>query len=298
MSGMKRALPYLAVFVIAVTASVGALGFSDWPAGYALRYGLWQLSGQGKEREYSSDDARLHYVEAGSGPPLLLLHGGGGNRDSFFAQLPFLARHFHVYALDSRGHGRSEHGNGSLSYERYADDVYALLEQRHIARADLIGWSDGGNTGLVLAVAHPESICRMVVIGANFHPSGLIENPQSPPEPPHEWSSELAQDLYDLLLGRDEAKSPSDDELEELWATGPDLTPTALHHISAPVLVVGGEYDLVDRSHLIATQQAIPGARLEIFQGVGHSLIQDVPAKVNKALRKFLLDHDGRPRPC
>lgn len=296
---MKRAMQYLAVLVMAGVGGVVGIGLTDWPAGYALRYGLWWLSGHGQEHEYVSDDGtHLHYAEAGSGPPLLLLHGGGSNRDAFFAQLPFLARHFHVYALDSRGHGRSEHGNGSLSYKRYAEDVYALLRQHHISRATLIGWSDGGNTGLVLAVAHPESICRMVVIGANYNPSGLIRHPHAPPPLPHEWTTELVRNLYHLLLHTDDVRSPSSDELKELWATGPDLTPAELHQIKAQVLVVGGEYDLIDQDHLMATQQAIPGASLKIFPGVGHSLMQDLPAKMNQTLRKFLLDQDGSPQSC
>jgi pimeloyl-ACP methyl ester carboxylesterase len=296
---MKRAVRYTAVLVIAGIGGIVALGMSDWPAGYALRYGLWWLSGHGQEREYVSDDGiHLHYAEAGDGPPLLLLHGGGSNRDAFFAQLPFLAHHFHVYALDSRGHGRSEHGDGLLSYQRYAEDVYALLKQRHIRRTALIGWSDGGNTGLVLAITHPESICRMVVIGANYNPSGIMRHPHVPPPLPHEWSSQLVQNLYDLFPNPEDANSPSSDELEQLWATGPNLTPAELHQIKAQVLVVGGQYDLIDQNHLSATQQAIPGARLKIFPDVGHSLMQDVPAKMNRTLRKFLLDQDGTPQSC
>ena len=64
------------------------------------------------------------------------------------------------------------------------------------------------------------------------------------------------------------------------------------------MLVVGGEYDLIDQDHLMATQQAIPGASLKIFPGVGHSLMQDLPAKMNQTLRKFLLDQDGSPQSC
>jgi pimeloyl-ACP methyl ester carboxylesterase len=86
--------------------------------------------------------------------------------------------------------------------------------------------------------------------------------------------------------------------LEELWASGPDLSPAELHHIKAQVLVVGGEYDLIARDHLIATQQAIPGARLKIIPDVGHGLMQEAPARMNETLRKFLLDQDGRPPPC
>lgn len=289
----------LAVLLALVAIGVAALGFTDWPAGYALRYGWWWLSGNGRERDYAAEDGtQLHYFEAGSGPPLLLLHGGGGNRDSFFAQLPFLARHFHVYALDSRGHGRSEHGDGALSYERYAQDVYDLLRQLDIAHTTLVGWSDGGNTGLVLAVAHPESVCRMVVVGANYRPSGLMENPDTPPPAPHEWSTDLVWSLYDLLLAPAESNSPSDDELEELWASGPNLTVAKLHQIKAQVLVVGGEYDLIARDHLVAIQKAIPGARLKIFPDVGHSLMQDIPAEMNHTLRRFLLEQNGTPKPC
>jgi pimeloyl-ACP methyl ester carboxylesterase len=136
----------------------------------------------------------------------------------------------------------------------------------------------------------------MVVIGANYNPSGLIRNPHAPPPPPHEWTSELVRNLYDLLPGPEDVNSPSSDELEELWATGPNLTPAELHQIK--VLVVGGEYDLIDKVHLMATQQAIPGAMLKIFPHVGHNLMQDVPAKMNQTLRKFLLDQDGRPQSC
>jgi len=138
----------------------------------------------------------------------------------------------------------------------------------------------------------------MVVIGANYNPSGLIRHPHAPPSLPHEWSSELVRDLYSLLPDPEDANSPGSDELKELWATGPDLTPAELHKIKAQVLVVGGEYDLIDQKHLIATQQAIPGARLRIFPGVGHGLMQDIPARMNQTLRKFLLDQDGRPQSC
>ncbi len=81
-------------------------------------------------------------------------------------------------------------------------------------------------------------------------------------------------------------------------ATGPNLTPAGLHQIKAQVLVVGGEYDVIDKVHLMATQQAIPGARLKVFPHVGHNLMQDVPVKMNQTLRKFLFDKDNRPQSC
>ena len=287
-----------AMVVLIGAGGMGALALSDWPAGFAVRYGLWRFSGQADEKSYTSDDARQSYFEAGHGPPLVLLHGGGGNRDAFFAQLPFLARHFHVFALDTRGHGRSAHGEGPLSYDRYADDVLRLLDQRRIDRVVLVGWSDGGNTGLMLALAHPERICRMVVISANFNPEGLVEQPEEPPPRSHAWASDLVEWLQGLVPRHGSENYPTEEELHDLWASGPDLSATDLQRISAPVLVVGGEYDVIDRNHLIATQSAIAGARLRIIPGVGHGVPQDAPVALNRALKRFLLHEDGSPKDC
>jgi pimeloyl-ACP methyl ester carboxylesterase len=75
-----------------------------------------------------------------------------------------------------RGYGRSTLGKSIFNYSLLAKDVLCVLDHLQIARADVIGWSDGGIVGLRLAVDHPERIHRLIAISANYHPDGLVDN--------------------------------------------------------------------------------------------------------------------------
>ena len=70
-------------------------------------------------------DIQLHYVEKGSGPPLLLLHGNGENSDYFCRQIDYFQEAFHVYAPDTRGHGKSPRGTAPFTLEQFALDLKA-----------------------------------------------------------------------------------------------------------------------------------------------------------------------------
>jgi len=70
----------------------------------------------------------IHYEDYGSGYPLLLLHGGTANSESWTAHIPLLAQHFSVFVLDTRGHGKTDNPTGVLSYSVLADDVTAFIQ--------------------------------------------------------------------------------------------------------------------------------------------------------------------------
>ncbi|KAF1005880.1 MAG: Haloacetate dehalogenase H-1 [Pseudomonas fluorescens] len=128
---------------------------------------------------------QLAYSIAGEGTPLVVLHGGPANSDYLANQVQLLARHYKVISVDTRGHGRSSQGEQPLGYDLFANDVAALMSKLGVARADFLGWSDGGITALDLAMRYPDKVGRVVVFGANVDTTGAFpdsdKNLWSPP---------------------------------------------------------------------------------------------------------------------
>src|SRR5579863_851463 len=119
---------------------------------------------------------RLYYETYGQGEPLLMLHINGGSINVFSNQIPFFAKNYRVIAVDSRAHGKSVDAGDSLTFEQMADDFNALLDSLHLQHCDVIGWSDGGISGLLLAIRHPDKVKKLVVSGPNLYPdtTGLV----------------------------------------------------------------------------------------------------------------------------
>ena len=120
------------------------------------------------------DTVTLAYIEKGEGEPLILLHGNGENSEYFEYQIEFFSRYYRVIAVDSRGHGRSERGSGELTLQRIADDLFEFMNQLSIEKANLLGFSDGGNIALLFALKHQEKIRKLIVNGANLDTKGVL----------------------------------------------------------------------------------------------------------------------------
>ena len=98
------------------------------------------------------------YAETyGQGEPLLIIHGNGGSINNFIYQIPFFSKNYKVIIADSRAQGKSMDLRDSLTYEMMADDYAALLTEMKIDSAYVIGWSDGGINGLLLAMRDRKS---------------------------------------------------------------------------------------------------------------------------------------------
>ena len=121
------------------------------------------LSGKANKAEsVKLGDVYIYSETYGSGPPVLVLHGGLGSIGSMSYQIMALAKCHLVIAADSRGHGRSSDTDASLSYATMSDDMVKLLDHLHIQKVSVVGWSDGGIFGLDLAIRHPERIEKLV----------------------------------------------------------------------------------------------------------------------------------------
>ena len=224
---------------------------------------------------------KLYYEIYGTGAPLVVLHGNGGSIAALRYQIDFFRSHRQVIALDSRGHGRSEMGAGRLTYQQMAADVAALLTQLQAAPADVLGWSDGGIVALLLALHHPAVVRRITISGANLSPEALA------PADLAGMQADLRHAKTMLATGDQSQPWSVVCQYLELMVTQPHLTAADLAKITAPVLVLAGEHDLIPAAHTRSIAAGLPHARLHIFIGAGHGALQEVADVFNAIVDKF-----------
>jgi pimeloyl-ACP methyl ester carboxylesterase len=123
--------------------------------------------------ELAVDDTRIHFVQAGEGPAVILVHGFGGSTFSFRHTIPELARHFRVIAPDLKGFGLSERPpTGDYSLSAQASLVNGLMERLGIERATVLGHSMGGQVAMRLAVDFPQKVERLILVDSATY--GLV----------------------------------------------------------------------------------------------------------------------------
>jgi pimeloyl-ACP methyl ester carboxylesterase len=213
-----------------------------------------------------------------NGKPVILVHGGLANANYFGKIIPFLVNDgFHVIAVDSRGHGRSTRSAQAYSYELMESDVVAMLDALHIQKADLVGWSDGGIIGIVMAIRHPDRLNRVFALGANTDPDGLV--PDFDKQGVFADFEKRARDEYRKLSPTPAQYDDFLKQISTMWATQPHIGDAQLKTIRTPIVIADGRYDeAIKQSHDRYMASAIPNARLVILPGVSHfAMLQNPP---------------------
>jgi pimeloyl-ACP methyl ester carboxylesterase len=206
---------------------------------------------------------KLYYEVYGQGEPLLFIHGNGGSIGNFNNNIPFFAEHYKVIAVDSRAHGKSTDPGDSLSFEMMADDFSALLDSLHADSAYVIGWSDGGINGLLLAIRHPDKVKRLAITGANLWPDTTGLTPFA-----WEWQQKISADLRKKVQTPDVKNHL---KIMDLDIYQPNMTLAQLHTIQCPTLVIGGDHDVIPVPHTVLIAQNIRQSYLWIIPNSGHS---------------------------
>ena len=189
----------------------------------------------------------MYYEIYGAGEPLLLIHGNGQSIAAMQYQARYFADDYTVIVADSRGHGKSGLGDGRLTYEQMADDWKALLEHLEIKTARILGWSDGGNIGLLLAIHHPNKVAKLAIMGANLQPDNAAVYPWA-----IEWVARESQNIVDMLAKGDDSQDWQ--RLKQhfgLLREQPNIPLQALGEITAPVLVMAGDRDVIRAEHTL-----------------------------------------------
>lgn len=224
-------------------------------------------------------EIKLSFTEAGSGAPLILLHGNGEDGTYFDPHIPALARHFRVIALDTRGHGKSPRGSAPFTIGQFARDLRDFMDAQGIDKASLLGFSDGGNIALTFALEHPKRVDRLILNGANLDPSGVKRSVQIP--------IVLGYGLT-AVLARFSPEAARRAELLRLMVREPHIRPSELGRITAPTLVIAGTHDMIREKHTRLIARSLPNALLEIIPG-DHFVARTHPEDFRRAVEAFLL---------
>ena len=225
-------------------------------------------------------DIKHYYIEKGQGVPLILLHGNGENCDYFVGQMEVFAQHFHVYALDTRGHGKTLRGEAPFTIRQFADDLRDFMDEYGIEKAHILGFSDGGNIAMLFAMKYPERVNRLILNGANLDPRGIKPSVQIPIELGY-WFAKL------FSKKSEEAKLHA--EMLGLMVNDPNVKPEELSKIQAKTLVIAGTKDMVKDEHTRLIASSIPDAQLVILEG-DHFVANKCPDAFNRAVLTFLRD--------
>jgi len=222
---------------------------------------------------------KMYFEQYGTGSPMLIIHGNGGDISNFRNQIPYFSKKYHVILADSRAQGKSVDTSDSLSYEQMTDDLNALLDTLHVDSCYVIGWSDGGINGLLLAMRHPDKVKKLAVTGANLWPDTTAVDP---------WIYQWAVNYNDSLHRAPKTPENKNElKLFHLLSYEPHISLKALHTIQCPTLVIGGDHDVIRPEHTMLIAQNIPKGLLWILPNSGHSTPVVYADEFNTKVGKF-----------
>lgn len=235
------------------------------------------------------NDIKMYYAifNKNGKDPVILLHGGFVSSDIWGFEVPLLLKTHQVIIVDSRGHGRSTMSDRPFSYDLMSSDVLQLMDFLQIKKASIVGWSDGGITGFLLAIHHPERVNKLFTFGTNYNTSGYK------PEPSDTSTAarfmERAAANYRRLSSTPDNFSGLKKALGKLYSNEPNLTATELRMIKAPTAIAFGEYEqFIKRQHFEEMAKLIPNARLVKLPNVSHGGPLQDPIHFHEAVIKLL----------
>jgi pimeloyl-ACP methyl ester carboxylesterase len=216
---------------------------------------------------------KLYYEIHGKGEPLLLLHGNSHSGTAFFKQVPFLERYYKLIVVDCRGRGRSSGAEGEISYGLMAADTHLLLEQLGETAVHVLGWSDGGIIGLLLAMQYPARVKRLLACGINIQTGDHI----TPPIVTAVMKKTMAHPATD----------PFTRKCLNMLLTEPNIPYSDLAAVQCPVLIMAGDQEEISAEHTLAIFRHLPKAQLCILPGATHSLVMQRADEFNAIAHRF-----------
>lgn len=223
-------------------------------------------------------DIRLYYTDNGEGEPLILLHGNGESGAYFHNQIEYFSQTRRVIAIDTRGHGGSPKGTEPFTLSTFVDDLHGFMWRHDIPRADILGFSDGGNIALMFAMKYPSNVNRLILNGANLRFSGLTVK----------TAAEILGGYIKYCITAPFSKYAAQKKaLYRLMVAEPRIRAEELRFITAPTLVIVGDHDMIRAAHSRRIAGSIPNCKMVTISG-DHFIAAKNPDAFNKAVEDFL----------
>lgn len=252
----------------------------------------------------------IYYEDVGQGTPLVFASGLNGVGRYWKPQVPVFSKHFRVITYDQRGTGQSDRIQRAFSVDQMAEELVGLMDVLQIPRAHLVGMSTGGAIGQTIAIEHPQRVLKLALCSTWTHCDPWFRRLFHARRDMYlQAGPELHAQFHPLFLYSPEYVNAHDAEIEAERKNAPTKSSpvevsvgridallkfdrrAGLASIKAPTLVMGSEGDFITPSYFSeALAKAIPGAKLILHKGGGHSFTITRAEQFNRDLMAFLRD--------
>src|ERR1700722_9472512 len=237
----------------------------------------------------------VFYETEGDGATIVLLHGGLADNSTWAAQFSGLSPHRHVVAPERQAQGHTPDRPGPLTYQAMTDQTVSFLVALGLGPVDLLGWSDGGMVGTLIAAEHPELVRTRTVTGSGFSSAGYVPGSM-------EALLALTPDDDDMVMFAAMYAQASPDgpehfpevweKMRTMWAEPFDWT-AKVQQISAPTLVIVGDDDYISVGHAQEFSRLVESGQLAVVPGASHLVPMEKPDLFNQ----LVLDFTSNPMP-
>jgi pimeloyl-ACP methyl ester carboxylesterase len=241
------------------------------------------------------DGLPVFYETEGDGAPLVLLHGGLADNSTWAAQFSGLSPSRRVIAPERQAQGHTPDRPGPLSYQAMTDQTVGFLTALDLGPVDLLGWSDGGMIGTLIAAEHPERVRTLTVTGSGFSTAGYVPGAM-------EDLLGLGPEDDDMMMFAamyEQASPDGPDHFPEVWAkmramwAEPFDWTDKVRTITAPTLVMVGDDDYITVGHAEEFSRIVEHGQLAVVPGASHLLPMEKPDLFNQ----LVLDFTTNPNP-